>query len=66
MGQFNDCDRDMYILSIFVGKEEYSEIIRQFYHMVDSRLDDEDNISYSTLYNFLKSYDNNIQVRHFA
>lgn len=63
MGQFNDCDRDMYILSIFVGEEKYSEIVRQFYRMVDSKLDDEDNTSYSTLYNFLKSYDKDIQVR---
>lgn len=63
MGQFNDCDRDVYILSIFVGEEKYSEIVRQFYRMVDLRLDDEDNISYSTLYDFLKGYDNDIQVR---
>lgn len=63
MGQFNDCDRNMYILSIFVGEEEYSEIIRQFYRMVGLRLDDENSISYSTLYDFLKGYDNDIRVR---
>lgn len=63
MEQFNDCDRNMYILSIFVGEEQYAEIVRQFYRMVGLRLDDEDNISYSTLYDFLKSYDDDIQVR---
>lgn len=63
MGQFNSDDSDMYIFSIFVGEEEYSEIVRQFYRMVDLRLDDEDNTSYSTLYDFLKGYDKDLKVR---
>lgn len=63
MGQFNSDDSDMYIFSIFVGEEKYSEIVRQFYRMVDLRLDDEDNTSYSTLYDFLKGYDKDLKVR---
>lgn len=63
MTELNDGDRDLYILSIFVGEEQYSEIVRQFYCMVNSRLDEEDDISYSTLYNFLKSFDKDLKVR---
>lgn len=63
MAQFNEGDKDIYLISVFVDEKQYSEIVRKFYHLTSSKLDDEDCISYNTLYRLLEEYGEDIHVR---
>nr|DAR67416.1 MAG TPA: hypothetical protein [Caudoviricetes sp.] len=57
---------DIYLISIAIDEKQYSEVIRKFYQMIGTSLDDEDMVYYNSLVKFLKEYDKHLDIRYIA
>lgn len=64
--ELSEGETDIYIISIAIDEKQYSEVVRKFYQMIDTSLDDEDIISYNSLVKFFQEYDKYLEIRHFA
>lgn len=64
--ELSEGETDIYIISIAIDEKQYSEVIRKFYQMIGTSLNDEDMVSYNSLVKFFKEYDKYLEIRHFT
>lgn len=62
--ELSEGETDIYIISIAIDEKQYSEVIRKFYQMIDTSLDDDDMVYYESLIKFLKEYNKYLDIRH--
>lgn len=62
--ELSEGETNIYIISIAIDEKQYSEVIRKFYQMIDTSLDDDDMVYYDSLIKFLKEYDKHLEIRH--
>ena len=64
--ELSEGETNIYIISIAIDEKQYSEVIRKFYQMIDTSLDDDDMVYYDSLIKFLKEYNKYLDIRHLA
>ena len=64
--ELSEGETNIYIISIAIDEKQYSEVIRKFYQMIGTSLNDEDIISYNSLVKFFQEYDKCLDIKHFT
>ena len=64
--ELSEGETNIYIISIAIDEKQYSEVIRRFYQMIGTSLNDEDMIYYSSLVKFFQEYDKYLDIKHLA
>ena len=64
--KLSEGETNIYIISIAIDEKQYSEVVRKFYQMIGTSLNDEDMAYYNSLVKFLKGYDKYLEIRHFT
>lgn len=63
--ELSEGETDIYLISIAIDEEkQYSEVIRKFYQMIGTSLNDEDMVYYSSLVKFFQEYDKYLNIKH--
>nr|DAO16663.1 MAG TPA: hypothetical protein [Caudoviricetes sp.] len=64
--ELSEGETNIYLISIAIDEKQYSEVIRKFYQMIGTSLNDEDVISYNSLVKFFQEYDKCLDIKHFT
>lgn len=62
--ELSEGETDIYLISIAIDEKQYSEVIRKFYQMIGTSLDDDDMVYYNSLVKFFQEYDKCLDIRH--
>ena len=62
--ELSEGETDIYLISIAIDEKQYSEVIRKFYQMIDTSLDDDDMVYCDSPIKFLKEYDKCLEIRY--
>ncbi len=62
--ELSEGETDIYLISIAIDEKQYSEVIRKFYQMIGTSLNDEDMVYYNSLVKFFQEYDKYLEIRH--
>lgn len=62
--ELSEGETDIYIISIAIDEKQYSEVIRKFYQMIGTSLNDEDIVCYGSLVKFFQEYGKYLNIKY--